>query len=44
MNSILSKVVDNYAGMLGEGNEGKAGAGGEEHGSYREGVPPVEGR
>jgi hypothetical protein len=31
MNTILSKVVDNYAGMLGEGNEG---AGGEEHGGY----------
>jgi hypothetical protein len=31
MNSILSKVVDNYAGMLGEG---KSGAGEEEHGGY----------
>jgi hypothetical protein len=31
MNSILSKVVDNYAGVI---NNGKAGAGGEEHGGY----------
>ena len=31
MNSILSKVVDNYAGML---SEGKTGAGEEEHGGY----------
>ena len=40
MNSILSKVVDNYAGML---SEGKAGAGGKEHGGYRKSVPAVEG-
>ena len=39
MNGILSKVVDNYAGMLSEGNEG---TGGEEHGGYQEGVPAVE--
>ena len=31
MNSILSKVVDNYVDMLSEGNEGSRE---EEHGSY----------
>ena len=31
MNGNLKKVMDNYAGML---NEGKAGAGEEEHGGY----------
>ena len=41
MNSILSKVVGNYAGMLSEGNEGSKG---EKHGGYRECVPAVERR